>query len=137
MDAKYSYMQVKQRKENLTKQKEYSVELVLHLFPATVTKTNKTNFIIHLFYNWARLALVLQNSDWSKNGWELWPTSPHLQGEEVSHDVGHVGRDLIEVVGAHPGGQQGLVGVSERGVREEEAVVGVYRLHQAFGPFAL
>jgi len=49
--------------------------------------------------------------------------SPVLGGEEAVEVVRHVGGALEEVVGAHPGGQQRLVGVSEGRVHQEETFV--------------
>lgn len=58
-------------------------------------------------------------------------TSPVLQAEEVVEVVAHKRRDLLQVVGSNPGGQQRLVGVSEGGVHQQQARVGAHGLGKA------
>lgn len=62
-------------------------------------------------------------------------TSPVLDAEEVAEVVSHEGRNLLQVVGADAGGQQGLVGIPVGGVHQEQALVVPDGLGEAGGPF--
>lgn len=64
------------------------------------------------------------------------PTSPVFQAEKVVQVMTDKRRDFLQVVGAHPGGQQGLVGISECGVHQQEALVGTHGLGEALRTIA-
>ena len=49
--------------------------------------------------------------------------APHLQGEAVVQDLCRALGGLEHVAGAHPGGQQGLVGVPHGGVGDEQLLL--------------
>ncbi len=49
-------------------------------------------------------------------------TAPRLHGQELGRESGDVAGDVEEVARAHPGGQQALVGVAERRVRDGDVV---------------
>jgi hypothetical protein len=59
--------------------------------------------------------------------------APHLEARRPGQRVRGGGRGGDEVVGAHAGGEQGLVRVAPRGVGQEEALVRAHRLGPALG----
>lgn len=60
-------------------------------------------------------------------------TSPVLQAEEVVEVVADERRDLLQVVGSNPGGQERLVGISEGGVHQQQTFVGAHGLGESLG----
>lgn len=58
-------------------------------------------------------------------------TSPVLQAVKVAEVVADEWRDLLQVVGPKPGGQEGLVGVPEGGVHQQQTLVGTDRLGES------
>lgn len=59
-------------------------------------------------------------------------TSPVLQAEKVAEAVADERRDLLQVVGPNPGGQERLVGVPEGGVHQQQTLVGTDGLSESF-----
>mmetsp|Transcript_10221 Transcript_10221/g.30179 ORF Transcript_10221/g.30179 Transcript_10221/m.30179 type:complete len:842 (-) Transcript_10221:1449-3974(-) len=62
--------------------------------------------------------------------------APHLQGEGVAQRRVRGGRAGEQVVGAHASGEQRLVRVAPRRVREQHALVRAHRLGEALGALA-
>ena len=52
-------------------------------------------------------------------------SAPHLHTVQSRKLVRHKRRDPLQIVGAHPGGQQRLVGVPHRCVHQEQTVCGL------------
>lgn len=65
-----------------------------------------------------------------KRGKTWYRTSPVFHAEKITEAVRHKRRDALEVVSAYASGQEGLVGVSERGVHEQQTPVGTHRLRE-------
>lgn len=64
-------------------------------------------------------------------------TPPVLHGVQLTEVVRYKRTDFQQVVSAHPGGQQRLMGVSERGVHKEEALVISDGLRERLGALLL
>ena len=60
--------------------------------------------------------------------------APRLERPQLGGRAGHVAGHGEQVAGAHPGGEQGLVGVAEGGVGDRDPVLGAQRAGELLGP---